>query len=142
MVGGQWLDLEAEGTTIAPADLEDIHARKTGALFAAALRIGALAAGAGPHAVAALGRAGAAFGLAFQVTDDLLDATGQREALGKAAGRDRALSKATFPELLGVDGARRRAARAAQEGQAALADAGIESEALTALIRFAAERDR
>jgi geranylgeranyl diphosphate synthase type II len=142
MVGGQWLDLAAEGSTVGIEELEDIHARKTGALFSCALRLGGMAGRANRGTLDALGSAGAALGLAFQVTDDLLDAAGHREALGKTAGRDRVLEKATFPSLLGVEQARNRASRAANAAIAALTAARLEDDILFALLRFAAERDR
>lgn len=142
MVGGQVLDLEAEGTTIGMVELEGIHARKTGALFAAALRMGGIAGGASAHAVHALGEAGSALGLAFQVSDDVLDETGESSVLGKTAGRDRALAKSTFAALLGVAGARRRAEQAADVAIRSLRTAGLVDATLVGLVRFAVERDR
>jgi geranylgeranyl pyrophosphate synthase len=142
MVGGQLLDLDAEGRPATVEELEAIHARKTGALFAAALRIGGLLAGGHAEAVEALGAYGAALGLAFQIADDLLDETAAAEVVGKATGKDRARAKATFPALLGTEAARRRAEEAVERGMAALEAAGIDDERLVALIRFAADRDR
>jgi geranylgeranyl pyrophosphate synthase len=142
MVGGQVLDLEAEGRALDVAALDGIHRRKTGALFVSACRMGGLAAGGRTETVAALGSYGAALGLAFQVTDDILDETGETDILGKDAGRDRALGKATVPALLGLDGARQRAQRAADEAVAALARVGLRDASLEALARFAVERDR
>ncbi|MFW6079221.1 MAG: polyprenyl synthetase family protein [Gemmatimonadota bacterium] len=143
MVGGQFADLEAEGggeTEIAA--LEAIHVRKTGALLGASLRIGALAAGAGAAVLDALGEFGRAVGLAFQVTDDVLDVIGTDDVLGKTAGKDEVTSKATYPALLGVDGARARARDALDRGLTALHDAGILTAELEALARFTVERDR
>jgi geranylgeranyl pyrophosphate synthase len=142
MVGGQVLDLEAEGRALDVAALDGIHRRKTGALFVSACRMGGLAAGGRTETVAALGSYGAALGLAFQVTDDILDETGETDILGKDAGRDRARGKATVPALLGLDGARQRAQRAADEAVAALARVGLRDASLEALARFAVERDR
>jgi geranylgeranyl diphosphate synthase, type II len=142
MVGGQWLDLAAEQGEVDLGGLERIHALKTGALLVAAVRMGALAAEAPSLALAALTDYGRAVGLAFQIADDLLDVTGTAEVLGKTAGRDEALSKATFPALLGVDEARARARALVQEAHGALSAAGIDDPALVALARFAVERDR
>lgn len=142
MVGGQLLDLMAEGREVDVAALEAIHRRKTGALLAAPPRIGGIAAGAAQPVVTALGEYGRGLGLAFQIADDVLDVTASTTTLGKTAGRDRALAKATYPTLLGVDGARERAAGAAGAAIAALRSAGIHSAPLEALASYAADRDR
>lgn len=142
MVGGQLLDLEAEGHAVRAEELEAIHARKTGALLAAAPRMGGIAAGADEDVVEGLGIYGRRLGLAFQIADDVLDVVGSTEALGKTAGRDQVLAKATYPALLGVDGARRRAREEAEAAIDALHAVGIESPALEALARYAVERDR
>lgn len=142
MVGGQLLDLEAEGRPITLEELESIHRRKTGALLVAALRLGGLAARADRAVVDALGEFGAAIGLAFQIADDVLDVTASTAELGKTAGRDAELAKATYPALLGLDGARARAREEADRGIVALRAAGVESPALEALARYAVERDR
>ncbi len=142
MVKGQWLDLQAEGREVGLEELETIHRAKTGALLAAAPRIGGLAAGAAPAVVQALGVYGAHVGLAFQIADDVLDVTGTDEVLGKTAGRDQALQKATYAALLGVDRARLRARSEADSAVVALRDAGLDAPALEALAYYAAERDR
>jgi geranylgeranyl diphosphate synthase, type II len=142
MVGGQVLDLEAEGKDLGIDELEDIHRRKTGALLAVAPRMGATAAGASAAARDALQAYGAALGLAFQIADDILDVTGTTVALGKTAGRDGALAKATFAVVEGVEPARARAGREVGLALAALEAGGIRSMELVALARFAAERDR
>ena len=140
MVGGQYLDLGAEGRTLTLPELEAIHAGKTGALMRAATRVGALAAGSSDAAYAALDRFGEALGLAFQIADDVLDATATSEQLGKTAGRDAALQKTTFPTLLGVDGALRRAHGVIDEACAALDASALLTDDLRALARFAVER--
>src|SRR5690606_13460919 len=142
MVGGQLLDLEAEGRTIGVEEMEAVHARKTGALLAAAPRMGGIAAGAAEEVVEGLGTYGRRLGLALQIAGDVLDVVGSTEALGKTAGRDQALARAAYPARLGVDGARRRAREEADAAVAALHAVGIESPALEALARYAAERDR
>lgn len=142
MVGGQWLDLEAEGRAVTVSELETIHRRKTGALLAAAPVMGGLAAGADERTREALGVYGSAVGLAFQITDDILDVTGDTAVLGKAAGRDTELEKATFPSLEGLDAARARAGAEVDRALEALEGAGIRSQELETLARFAATRDR
>ena len=142
MVGGQWLDLEAEGRRVTVRELEAIHRRKTGALLAAAPVMGGLAAEADQGTREALGVYGSAVGLAFQITDDILDVTGDTAVLGKAAGRDTELEKATFPSLEGLDAARARAGAEVDRAVEALQAAGIRSEELEKLARFAATRDR
>lgn len=142
MVGGQWLDLEAEGRQVDLPELERIHRAKTGALLAGAPVLGGRAARAGEATLAALARYGRALGLAFQITDDVLDVTGRAAVLGKPAGHDQALGKATFPQLLGLDGALERARRESAAAVAALRDAGIQSPDLEALARSAVDRVR
>ena len=141
MVGGQWLDLEAEGRDdVTLPELERVHRAKTGALLAAAPALGGRAARAGQTVVDALARYGRSLGLAFQIADDLLDVTARAADLGKPAGRDQVLGKATFPALLGIEAARRRARAEADAAVAALRGAGIESPELEALARYAVDR--
>jgi len=140
MIGGQLLDLEAEGRALGLAELERIHRGKTGALIEVSVRLGAMAARAPAHQVAALARYGALLGLAFQIADDVLDVTATTDELGKTAGRDVALQKSTYPALLGIEGARERAAALIGEARQALLGAAIRSEALEALARYAVER--
>jgi geranylgeranyl diphosphate synthase, type II len=140
MIGGQLLDLEAEGKPIALTELEQIHLAKTGALIAASARIGGAAAGAAPAGEAALDRFGTALGLAFQIADDVLDVTATTDQLGKTAGRDLALRKSTYPALLGVRGAARRADALASSACDALREAGLLTPPLERLARFAVER--
>lgn len=142
MVGGQMLDLEAEGRQVGLDALERIHRLKTGALLAVAPRLGGLAARADVRTLDALAVYGESLGLAFQITDDILDVTGSTAVLGKTAGRDTQLEKATYPALEGVDGAAGRAREAVAVARAALEAVGIESEELTALAAYAVERDR
>lgn len=106
MVGGQLMDLEAEGRDITAAELESIHRRKTGALLASALRIGAIAGEASPDVLERLTRYGELLGLAFQIADDLLDVEGESDRLGKTAGRDVELRKSSYPSIHGVEVAR------------------------------------
>lgn len=140
MVGGQLLDLEGETRPLTLEQLERVHRLKTGALISASVRIGGLAARAPRDTLAALERFGDAIGLAFQIADDVLDVTATTDQLGKTAGRDVALGKSTYPALLGLEGARARAAALSDEACAALADAGIISKALSDLAHYIVER--
>jgi geranylgeranyl pyrophosphate synthase len=140
MVGGQWLDLEAEGRHPTLADLVEIHRRKTGALITAACALGGLAAGATDDTVTALTEYGREVGLAFQIADDLLDATATTEQLGKTAGRDATLSKATYVSVLGLDGARAEAHRHADQAADALAGLGPAGAALRTLAGYIVQR--
>ncbi len=140
MVGGQWLDLEAERRTPGLADLMEIHRRKTGALIEAACVLGAAAAGADDAMIAALTAFGREIGLAFQIADDLLDATGTSEQLGKTAGRDATLRKATYVSALGVAGARREAYRHADAACEALRQGGVVSGTLESLAGYIVQR--
>lgn len=140
MVGGQLLDLEGEEQPVDAAGLEAIHRAKTGALLAASLRVGALAARAGEAELRAVTEYGEALGLAFQIVDDVLDVTADSAALGKTAGRDESLGKATYPALFGVEGARQLARERVEEAVGALARGGIRSPELEALARYVLER--
>ncbi len=108
-IGGQVMDFEAEGKVVDEATLERIQIGKTATLIAVCCKMGAIAASAPEDLVARVDRFGRGIGLAFQVIDDILDLTASTEQLGKPQGRDEELEKATWPSLLGLDGARRRA---------------------------------
>src|SRR5258705_1623886 len=140
MIGGQLLDLEGEGSPLALNELQRIHAAKTGALIAAAATIGGQAAGAPLDARTALGQYGESIGLAFQIADDVLDVTSTTSQLGKTAGRDLQLQKSTYPALLGVDGARARAAALVEQGCSALEAVGLLTPALSRIAHFTLER--
>jgi geranylgeranyl diphosphate synthase type II len=109
MVGGQVVDMESEGKPIDLPTLEYIHTHKTGALILAAIESGAIIGGADEQQRRALRRYGEAAGLAFQVADDILDIVADQAELGKDVGSDQERGKATYPALLGLDGARERA---------------------------------
>jgi len=140
MVGGQWLDLEAEGRTLTLAQLMEVHRGKTGALIRASCTLGGIAGGVPAQRVAALTAFGEDVGLAFQIADDVLDCTATSEELGKTAGRDAVLAKSTYVRLLGVDGARREAATLAQRAVEHLDRAGLPSAALGALAGYIVRR--
>ena len=120
MVGGQMLDLMAEGRKISFKELELIHRFKTGALLTAATRAGALVGGGSRVEVAALTSYGEKFGLAFQITDDLLDVEGDAAEMGKAPGMDEQRQKATYPALVGLEASRQWARRLIEEAVAEL----------------------
>ncbi|TVP77755.1 MAG: polyprenyl synthetase family protein [Gemmatimonadales bacterium] len=139
MVGGQALDLEGEGRALGREALDDLHRRKTGALLVASLELGAVAAEAPAGVREGLVDYGRALGLAFQIADDVLDATATAEALGKNPS-DEALDKSTYVVLLGVDGARREARSEVGRALEAMAEAGLHSSPLEALARYVVER--
>lgn len=144
LIGGQVADLEAEGrANVAVEELQSIHARKTGALFRASVRTGALLAGASLETLQALTTYADAFGLAFQIADDILDVTGDAEVLGKQTGRDSQQAKATYPALVGLEQARQMAAEAAVDARAAVAALPSPArDVLEYLADFAVRRDR
>ena len=140
MIGGQALDLEAEGRRLPMPELADVHGRKTGALIAAACVIGGLAAGATAACSEALRGYGADVGLAFQIYDDVLDATATSAQLGKTAGKDALLAKSTFVTLLGVGAARAEAERLAARAVDRLRQAGLISPTLVELAHYIVTR--
>ncbi len=151
LVGGQADDLAAERGWITPmttastdeqvAWLERIHRRKTGALFSAALELGALSAGATPEQRHALASYGRSFGLAFQIADDLLDAEGTEAAVGKRVGKDADRGKLTYPTIIGVEASRARGTALAIEAAAAVASLGEPATELTRLAHWIVSRN-
>ena len=142
MVGGQVDDLAAEQFGGGLETLESIHARKTGALLLASLRLGAICAHAVEQQSRALHDYGRRLGLAFQITDDLLDVHGDEAAMGKRVKKDSSRRKLTFPALLGVDESRRRAGVLIDEACAALSPLGQRAERLEHIARYVMERNR
>jgi geranylgeranyl pyrophosphate synthase len=140
MIGGQILDIEAEGSAVSLDTLTHIHEMKTGALITASGVIGALAAAAPPEAVAAVRAYGREVGLAFQIVDDVLDATATSDQLGKTAGKDAEQRKASFASVLGIDEARRRAEHHVSLAIDHLGDHGIDSSVLVGLARLIVDR--
>jgi geranylgeranyl diphosphate synthase type II len=140
MVGGQVVDIESEGKDVDFATLEYIHTHKTGALIKASVRIGALAAGAGPRELDALSRYGAEAGLAFQVADDILDIVGKQEEIGKDVGSDVERGKKTYPALLGLDESMRRARELSESAVAALDIFGPSADPLREIARYIVSR--
>jgi geranylgeranyl pyrophosphate synthase len=140
MIGGQILDLEAEGQRLEAAALAEIHRKKTGALITASAVVGALAAGAAPSAVEAVRAFGREVGFAFQVVDDVLDATATTEQLGKTSGKDARQQKATFATVYGNEEALSQARACAVRAVDHLAAVGIHSKLLAGLAEFVVSR--
>jgi geranylgeranyl pyrophosphate synthase len=140
MVGGQLLDLLAENQSLATADLEAVHRAKTGALITASLAMAGIAAGCSDATLASVCEAGDALGLAFQIADDVLDATASSAALGKTAGIDAALAKSTYVSTLGVQEARDRADRLIEGAMSRLEARSLKTPHLERLARFIAAR--
>ncbi len=139
MIGGQVLDLEAERKPISHEDLLEIHRAKTGALIRASAVIGALAAGARAPKIDAVRGFGLEIGLAFQIVDDVLDATATSAQLGKTAGKDAVQHKASFAAL-GVEAAHEAAEQHVSSAVDHLGGAGIDSPLLVGLAEFMLHR--
>ncbi len=140
MVAGQADDIAAEGSDAGLAVIEHIHRRKTGALLQASVRAGAILAGASDDALRAVTTYGERLGLAFQVVDDVMDATAPSEVTGKARGRDRERGKRTYVDVMGIDGARARASELRDEAVAALNDFGTAADPLRGIVDYVVER--
>jgi len=151
LVGGQGDDLAVErgwNDDLSGASAEEkvcwmerVHRRKTGALFRASLALGGLAVEADAAQLAALDRFGAAFGLAFQIADDLLDAEGDEATMGKRVGKDAGRGKLTFPTVLGSQATRQRADQLAADAAASVADFGPAAADLAALAHWIVSRN-
>ncbi|MEA2877063.1 MAG: farnesyl diphosphate synthase [Hyphomicrobiales bacterium] len=147
MVGGQMLDLAAEGRfdggkvqKLGPADVKLLQTMKTGALLRFGCLAGAILGEATPQQRDALDRYGTLLGEAFQIADDLLDVEGDAATVGKATGKDAAVGKGTFVSVLGLDGAKARLKMLVTESEAALAPFGRDADVLKMAARFVAER--
>ena len=142
MCGGQALDLAVTGGDQTLPQLQRMHGLKTGALIRAAVRMGALCAGAEAATQSTLDDYAAALGLAFQIRDDLLDIEGSAEALGKTPGKDAEQGKPTYPALLGVQGARAALEQQGEAMRAALARLPLAAPELEALAELTLHRSR
>ena len=138
MVGGQSLDMLAEGAEIELDALQNIHARKTGALIQFAATAPGIIAGRHQAPLAAFG---SALGIAFQIQDDILDATGDDQALGKRSGADARQSKSTYVSLLGIDRAQDALQRMLEQSRQSLDDINLLTPSFDQLIHFIAHRD-
>lgn len=130
MVGGQVLDMQSEGQNIPLEKLQLMHNAKTGALFTAAIKAGGMIAGANPKQLEMLVQFSKFYGLAFQITDDILDAVGEQEKIGKPVGSDEKNNKATFVTLYSVEEAKKMAQVAVNNAIECLADFGDNAKLL------------
>jgi geranylgeranyl diphosphate synthase type II len=142
LVGGQASDLAAGVTGDDVPSLESIHRRKTGALITASLELGGIVSGATRPQLAALNEYGQHLGLAFQITDDLLDVSGSQTSVGKRLAKDADRGKATYPQLLGIKASRDRAAELIDHACEAVALFGIAAQPLVGLANFVRDRNR
>lgn len=142
LVAGQVADLEGEGKKLSVAELRYIHERKTSALLCCSVRLGGMSANCAPGQLAALTDFGYHVGLAFQVIDDILDVTQTSEQLGKTAGKDVAVRKATYPSIVGLEKSRKIASQLTDKAFAALKVFRGRAVALEALAEFLLKRDR
>jgi geranylgeranyl diphosphate synthase type II len=140
LIGGQVEDLESEGRDVEAAGLERLHRAKTGALLGACVRGGAILGGASAEALESLTTYASAIGLAFQVVDDVLDATEGADTLGKTAGKDAAADKATYVKIHGLERSRALAARLRSEALGALAPLGERGALLAELAGLIVDR--
>ena len=140
MVGGQGLDIEFEGKDITPEQLRKLHAGKTGALFIAAIRGGAHLAGATNEQLLALTKFADLLGLAFQITDDILDVEGTAEELGKPVGSDEKNHKCTYVSLYGLEAAHELAEKTVNEALGCLTMFGENAEPLRQITKMMTKR--
>ncbi len=141
LIGGQVMDLEGEGKRLTKRELIRIHEAKTAALLTASLRLGAMTANATPAKLGALTNFGYNLGLAFQVIDDILDVTQSTEVLGKTAGKDQAVDKATYPAIIGLDASRKEAAKLTKAAMDALKPLGKKAKRLEEIAAYLLKRE-
>jgi geranylgeranyl diphosphate synthase type II len=141
LIAGQVADLEGEGRRPSSADVRAIHERKTAAMIASSLRLGAMSANANPKDLHSLTTFGLNLGLAFQVIDDILDVTQTSAKLGKSAGKDAAADKMTYPRVIGLEASRTEAHRLTTAARAALRPFGPRAARLRDLAAHLLERE-
>ncbi len=141
MVGGQVVDVQSEGKAVDLPTVQYIHARKTGAMISASVRVGAKLGGATGKALDALTRYGESLGLAFQIFDDILNVEGNAALLGKKTGSDRSRGKATYPSVLGVEESKKKGRELVETSVNALKPFGPEADPLREIARFVAARE-
>ncbi len=141
LIGGQVMDLEGEGKKLTKRELVRIHEAKTAALLTTSLRLGAMTADAKSAKLAALTDFGEYLGLAFQVIDDILDVTQSTEVLGKTAGKDEAVEKATYPSIIGLDASRKEAAKLTKAAMDALKPFGKKAKRLEQIATHLLKRE-
>lgn len=136
MVGGQVIDLESENQAVDVATVEYMHIHKTGALLSASLEVGALLGGGTEEQIAILTRYGQHFGLAFQITDDILDIEGDAALMGKTPGSDIAKNKKTYPVLLGMTRSKEAALAHVKGAMEALSNFDEKADPLRAIAQY------
>ncbi|MGE3318270.1 MAG: polyprenyl synthetase family protein [Candidatus Berkiella sp.] len=141
MVQGQAFDLASEGKSLSYEQLCQMHRAKTGALIAASVQCGAIASGASESDLEKLHKFGLSIGLAFQIKDDLLDALGQSETMGKTAGQDVKNQKCTFVTVLGLHATKQHLANCYSMSLDHLASFGAKADGLRALAAYIVERE-
>lgn len=142
LIAGQVADLEGEGKKLSADELKFIHERKTSALLCCSVRLGGMSANCSTAQLKALTEFGYNVGLAFQVIDDILDVTQTSEQLGKTAGKDVAVQKATYPSIVGLEKSRQIAEQLTAKAFAALKIFKGKAVALEALAEFLLKRDK
>jgi farnesyl diphosphate synthase len=140
MVGGQMIDMDGEGRALSLPEVERLHALKTGCLIRFAAEAGAILGDSDLPVRARVAAYGRDLGAAFQIADDVLDATASAEELGKTAGKDQAAGKSTYVALLGVEGAAREARRVADQAASHLDIFGTEADRLRDLVQYVVDR--
>jgi geranylgeranyl diphosphate synthase, type II len=136
MIAGQVLDLEAEGRSLEPSQLEAIHRAKTGALLSTSVWIGAFLGGSRPDELERIQTYGRKIGLAFQIVDDILDETESKETLGKTAGKDRERGKATYPAFFGIEHSRGLVRQVTEQAREAVRPFGSRAQLLLDIADF------
>ena len=142
MVGGQALDITSENKQLTYEEMKQLHEAKTGAMFIAAVRSGALLAGADEVSLKALTEFASLFGLAFQITDDIMDVVGDAAIMGKPVGSDAKLNKSTYVSLYGLDKARAMAADTLAMAETVLEPFGTKAEPLLEITRHMINRQK
>ncbi|MDD5475422.1 MAG: polyprenyl synthetase family protein [Syntrophales bacterium] len=140
MIGGQTVDLNSEGKDVDYETLRYIHMHKTGALIKASMRSGAILSGAAQKKLSALTAYGESIGLLFQIVDDILNVEGDASIMGKETGSDTARKKATYPSIVGLELARKRAAELVKEALSSIDSFDDRAEPLRLIARYMAER--
>lgn len=142
MVGGQALDITSEDKPLTLAQMKQLHEAKTGAMFVAAVRGGAMLGGADAETLRIMTRFAQLFGLAFQITDDILDVEGDAKVMGKPAHSDEKLHKSTYVSLFGLEKAKEMAKETLDEAEKTLAPLGEKAQPLVEITRYLYNRKK
>jgi geranylgeranyl diphosphate synthase, type II len=140
LIGGQVVDMQSEGKAVDAATLEYIHHSKTGAMIRASVIVGGIIAGASDEQLEKLDLYSQHIGLAFQIADDILDVTQTSEQLGKTAGKDLAVAKATYPAIFGLEASEKKASDLVDEAVGMVSSIAGDTRILQAIARFIIER--